>query len=70
VRAAGGSDGRASPLLRAAGEGCCEWGFFKLEDRMGERERNDTVFVAVGLAHCAVAHVVWVACGDGEFEAS
>ena len=54
-------------------EGCCEWGFFKLEDRMGERERNDTVFLVVGLAHCRVtvarvAHV-WVACGGGEFEA-
>ena len=40
VRAAGGLDGRASPFLKASGEGC-EWGFFKWsEDRMGTERRG------------------------------
>ena len=54
MRAAGGLDGRASPFLKASGEGC-EWGFFKWsEDRMGER--NDAGFrLLVWVAHSTAA---------------
>ena len=59
MRAAGGLDGRASPFLKASGEGC-EWGFFKWsEDRMVER--NDAGFrLLVWVAHCGL---IWRMCG-------
>ena len=74
VRAAGGLDARASPLLRAAGEGCCEWGFFKLEDRMLGRtpwrtERHCFPNVFSLLWGWRTVANVWVACGGVEFEA-
>ena len=68
MRAAGGLDGRASPFLKASGEGC-EWGFFKWsEDRMGGR--NDAGFrLLVWVAHCGLMLIPRM-CPGGPFSGS
>ena len=57
MRAAGGLDGRASPFLKASGEGC-EWGFFKWsEDRMGTERRGFSLARVGGALRPHLAHV-------------